>query len=92
MREAGCDIAATRGHAFGAESLLAEQADALEEALYAAIRAFEEQSAASRSLAQHGRTTDPQESKRLDAEAHKAEERANVLRQLVSGEPPAGRK
>lgn len=76
------------GHAFGPESLLAEQADSLEEALYAAMRALQEQSTASRMLAEHHRMIDPQESQRLEAEARKAEERANTLRQLVSGERP----
>ena len=74
------------GHAFGAETLRHAQSEALEEALYAAMRALEEKAAASRRLAEHNGEKDPQESARLQEEATKMEERAELMRKLVGKE------
>jgi two-component system chemotaxis response regulator CheB len=43
------------GHAFSAESLLAEQSEALEEALWTALRALKERSALARRMAGRAR-------------------------------------
>lgn len=74
------------GHAFGAESLREAQSEALEEALYAAMRALEEKAAASRRLAEHNGEKDPSERARLEDEATRMEERAELVRQLVGKE------
>lgn len=80
------------GHAFGTESLQAAQADALEEALYAALRALEEKAFVSRRLAEHDRDKHPDASAQLVREATQLEERAGLIRQLVSQPLPQPEK
>ena len=77
------------GHAFGSESLQAAQSEALEEALYAALRALEEKASASRRLAQHDGNRRPEETARLQQEAQNLEERAELMRQLLGSKPAA---
>jgi two-component system, chemotaxis family, protein-glutamate methylesterase/glutaminase len=73
------------GHAFSMESLLAEQTDASEAALYSALRALEEKRVglqrAAESLKSDSSTLKPD----LEARAREAEESADVIRDLLSG-------
>ena len=79
------------GHAFSPDSLAAAQAEALEEALWTALRALEESAALSRRLrermAQHGR---PRAAARFEDQARTAEERAEVIRQVLLKSDVAG--
>lgn len=83
------------GHAFGGETLMAEQASAVEAALWTAFQALKERSALSRRMAErmekrgNGRTAE-----RYHDEAAMADQRASlihdVLRTARGGGPPAG--
>lgn len=72
------------GHSFTAESLLSEQSDHLEQALWSALRALEEQAAFRRRLALHashvGRVSSARE---FVAQARDAERRAASLRRWL---------
>jgi two-component system, chemotaxis family, protein-glutamate methylesterase/glutaminase len=88
------------GHAFSPETLLAEQSEAMEEALWAALRALEERAALSRRLAD-GAYNRSQErtAQRFEDQADQATRNANLIREtLLKGigagmvEYPDGRK
>ncbi|WP_017318283.1 chemotaxis protein CheB [Mastigocladopsis repens] len=72
------------GHAFSAETLLAKQSDALEDALWIALRALEEKSSLARRMATRMRDRNQNLSaKRLEEEAHDSQERAAVIRDVL---------
>ncbi|TFI54260.1 chemotaxis protein CheB [Mastigocladus laminosus UU774] len=72
------------GHAFSAETLLAEQSDALEDALWIAIRALKEKSSLARRMAD--RLSDRNHilsAERLRKEAQDCDDRAAVIREAL---------
>jgi two-component system, chemotaxis family, protein-glutamate methylesterase/glutaminase len=72
------------GHAFSSETLLAKQSDALEEALWVALRALEEKASLARRMA--NRMSDRNQvlsAKRLENEAQDAQERATIIRDAL---------
>jgi two-component system, chemotaxis family, protein-glutamate methylesterase/glutaminase len=72
------------GHAFSAETLLAKQSDALEDALWVAFRALEEKASLSRRMAKRMRDRKQTLSaERLDREAQDSQERAGVIRDVL---------
>ncbi|NEQ29385.1 MAG: chemotaxis protein CheB, partial [Microcoleus sp. SIO2G3] len=72
------------GHAFSAETLLANQSEALEDALWVALRALEEKSSLSRRMAERMRDRNQSLSaKRLEQEAHDAQQQATVIRDVL---------
>ncbi|MFE1748643.1 chemotaxis protein CheB [Coleofasciculus sp. H7-2] len=74
------------GHAFSAETLLAEQSEALETALWNAFRALEERAALSRRMHQGARDRNQTRSAaRFEEQAHQAQHNATVIRQLLLG-------
>jgi two-component system chemotaxis response regulator CheB len=81
------------GHAYNAETLIAQQSDALEDALWAAVRAFEENSKLSEKMAERSRSHGHDEvahrfMKRADAaHSHAAEIRKLLERIEVLTEP-----
>ena len=70
------------GHAFSPESLLAEQSDAIEEALFSALRALEEKATALRRLATHY-TKMPGLQRDYELRAVDADKSANSIRTLL---------
>lgn len=71
------------GHAYSAESLLAGQFDAVESALWAALRALEENISLSNSVAARMRKLGhARASERFERKAREAEQQAEVLRQM----------
>jgi len=72
------------GHAFSVESILAEQSEVLEEALWAALKTLEESTHLSRHLAgqAHERGHDLV-AKRFEEKVQEAERHATVIRQLL---------
>lgn len=83
------------GHAYSAESLLAEQSEDLEVALWSGLRALEEQATLAQRLADRAhRRNQKQTAIRFEARAQEAQASATVLRQLLlkdqaSSTPPA---
>jgi two-component system chemotaxis response regulator CheB len=76
------------GHAFAADALVAEADEALEAALWTALRALEEHGALARRMAANALDHDRQRSARLFREkAEKAEQHAAVLRNLLLTAP-----
>jgi len=78
------------GHAYSADSLLAEQNEGLEDALWAAVRALEENSHLARRVAKRLRERDKQNrvAERMDEKAQLTEQHAQLVRQmLLQGEP-----
>lgn len=72
------------GHAYSAETLLAKQSDALEDALWVALRALEEKASLSRRMAQRMRDRNQNLSaERLEDEANDSQERASVIRDAL---------
>jgi two-component system, chemotaxis family, protein-glutamate methylesterase/glutaminase len=72
------------GHAFTAQSLLAEQADALEDAFWAALRALEERAALARRLAERARQRNQlHTASTFDEQARSAEAQAEVIRRVL---------
>ena len=72
------------GHAFSPESLLAEQSDAIEQALYSALRALQEKGIALRRLAAHYANL-PDLRRDYEARAGEAEMSAESIRSLLNG-------
>jgi two-component system, chemotaxis family, protein-glutamate methylesterase/glutaminase len=79
------------GHAFSADSLVAEQTDAVEAALWSAVRALEEKMALARHMAGRSRQRNFERAARgFSEKAREAERQADTLRQLLlsnRGEP-----
>jgi len=72
------------GHALSAESLVAEQNEGLETALWSAVRALEEKMALSRRMAERSRRSNFERSARgFDEKAREAERQADTVRQLL---------
>lgn len=72
------------GHAFSVETLLAHQADELEDALWVALRTLEENAALSRRLAERSRGRgNRQAASRFDEKAADAIQRADVVRNAI---------
>jgi len=72
------------GHAYGAEALRMEQQSALEGALWAALRALEEQASLARRLAVRGRELkQTKSSARFDERATTAEQQAALVREAL---------
>ncbi|MBW4637531.1 MAG: chemotaxis protein CheB [Gloeocapsa sp. UFS-A4-WI-NPMV-4B04] len=72
------------GHAYSANSLMAEQSQALEEALWNALRALEEKAALSERLAVRSRDRNQNLSaKRFEDQRQFAQQRATLIRQLL---------
>nr|WP_290225208.1 chemotaxis protein CheB [Trichocoleus desertorum] len=76
------------GHAYSLDSLVSEQADMVEQALWCAVRALEEKAALARRMVSHARQqrhslTENQFQER----AHEAERNASLLRQLLLQNP-----
>jgi two-component system chemotaxis response regulator CheB len=72
------------GHALSAETLLAKQSDALEDALWIALRALEEKSSLAHRMA--GRMRDRNHdisAKRLEHQAHDAQQQAALIRDVL---------
>ena len=81
------------GHAFSAETLLANQSEALEDALWVALRALEEKSSLAHRMAKRmGDRNQSLSAKRLEQEAHDAQQQAAVIRDVLlkrDGKPKA---
>jgi two-component system chemotaxis response regulator CheB len=72
------------GHAYTAETLVAEQSGALEEALWAAVRGFEENAKLSSRMAERARgRTDEDFEKRFRERAETAHQHADEIRRLL---------
>ncbi len=72
------------GHAYSIESLLAEQSDALEDALWGAMRALKEKSSLTRRVAQRLRDRHHNLSaSKLEQDADDCDERAAVIQQVL---------
>jgi len=73
------------GHAFSPESLMAQQSESLEEALWSALRALEERADLARRMAkgshEHNRSLAAQ---RFKQQAEDATQRATIIRQVLS--------
>src|SRR5689334_11676330 len=72
------------GHAFSPESLLAEQSDAIEQALYSAFRALREKATALRRLAARFDNM-PELQRDYELRANDAEKSADSIRDLLNG-------
>jgi two-component system, chemotaxis family, protein-glutamate methylesterase/glutaminase len=72
------------GHAFSPDSLLAEQSDALETALWSAFRALEETAALAERMALRAKERDrPYGAERFNDQARDARERAALIREVL---------
>ncbi len=72
------------GHAYSTETLLAEQSDALEDALWIALRALKEKSSLAHRMAKRMRDRNALLSaERLEQEAQDCDERAAVIREVL---------
>ncbi|MEM6753580.1 MAG: chemotaxis protein CheB [Cyanobacteria bacterium P01_C01_bin.38] len=72
------------GHAYSLESLLAKQSDALEDALWFALRALEEKASLTKRMAQKMRDRNQVlAAERLDEQASDAVARANIIRETL---------
>ena len=75
------------GHGYTAETLLAQQSDGIEGALWSALRALEENASLSRRIAQRARKNNRLSVKdRFEAKARKAEEQARLIRSLIASQ------
>jgi two-component system chemotaxis response regulator CheB len=80
------------GHAFSAESLMADQSEELENALWAALRSLEENAALARRMAARaGERNHTVSVTQFEANARRVEQHAAVIRQVLhnSEKPPA---
>ncbi|MFB2878985.1 chemotaxis protein CheB [Floridanema aerugineum] len=72
------------GHAFSPDSLFAEQSDALEQALWVALRALKEQSGLSKKLAQRAKAQNHSiTAKRFAERAQETDAKADLIRQVL---------
>jgi two-component system, chemotaxis family, protein-glutamate methylesterase/glutaminase len=72
------------GHAFSADSLVAEQTDGLETALWSAVRALEEKMALAERMAEHSRQRHFERAARgFEEKAQEAQRQADALRKLL---------
>jgi two-component system chemotaxis response regulator CheB len=72
------------GHAFSVESLMAEQSDQLEEALWSALRALEEMANIRRRLAQRAvKSGHSARAQKYNMEAERMEQRAELIRRAI---------
>jgi two-component system chemotaxis response regulator CheB len=72
------------GHAFSSDSLFAEQSDALEQALWVALRALKEQSALSTKLADQAKVQNHSiTAKRFAERAQETDAKADLIRQVL---------
>ncbi len=72
------------GHAYSTETLLAEQSDALEDALWIALRALKEKSSLAHRMAKRMRDRNQiLSAERLQQEAQDCDERAAVIREVL---------
>ncbi|MBW4632393.1 MAG: chemotaxis protein CheB [Iphinoe sp. HA4291-MV1] len=72
------------GHAYSAETLLAKQSDALEDALWVALRALEEKASLSRRMATRMRDRNQSlAAQRLEQEVQDTQERAAIIRDVL---------
>jgi two-component system chemotaxis response regulator CheB len=77
------------GHAYSIESLMAGQTDALELALWTAVRALEEKASLARRMAARMRRSNSElTATRFEGQARDAEERAILVRQVLFGNKP----
>jgi two-component system chemotaxis response regulator CheB len=76
------------GHAWSPHSLLAEQSEALETALWTALRALEESAALAERLADRLRGHAGRASARFERQAHDARQRAALIQQVLVAAPP----
>ncbi|HEY3110490.1 MAG TPA: chemotaxis protein CheB, partial [Chloroflexota bacterium] len=75
------------GHAYSSDSLLAEQGDRLESALWAALRALEEERSLAERLAARARERGSGAASRFEARARDAAARSDLIRSvLISGQ------
>jgi two-component system chemotaxis response regulator CheB len=80
------------GHAYNGEVLFAEQASALEAALWTAVRTFKERNLLARQLAARERERgDTKSAARFDEQAALALRYGELIQQYVLNEPPASR-
>jgi len=75
------------GHAFSMDSLLAEQTDYAEKAIYSALRALQEKAKALRRIAERFESRFPDIHARYQQEAGQLDESAEVIRQLLASRP-----
>lgn len=72
------------GHAFSADSLLAEQSEAIEQALYSAMRALEEKAAAYRRMSEQLGNRYPNLDQKYQSEARELVKQANEIRRMLA--------
>ena len=78
------------GHAYSAETLLSEQTDSVEAAMWAALRALEENVSLLSRLAKRMRDRGhPITSERFENQAREADERADIIRRVLITRSPA---
>jgi two-component system chemotaxis response regulator CheB len=81
------------GHAYSPETLLAEQARAVEEALWMALRALEESETLSRGIARRFEAKSPRAADHFLRRAHEATHHAAAIRRVLErGEHASGQK
>lgn len=72
------------GHAYSLDSLVSEQADMVEQALWSAVRALEEKAALARRMEAHNRRQyNDLSANQFSNRAHEAENNATLLRQIL---------
>jgi two-component system chemotaxis response regulator CheB len=77
------------GHAFSPDALLSAESDSLEQALWTALRALEENAALARHIAQRMRGRDnPRAAARFDERSVDLERRAGIIRQVLLAPEP----
>lgn len=72
------------GHAFSPDSLLAEQSEAVEKALYSALRALEEKAAIAQRLTERFSERMPKLASNHQEQARELEDEVALLRQLLA--------
>jgi two-component system chemotaxis response regulator CheB len=74
------------GHAFTADSLLAELTEATEESIWSAVRSIQESAMLMTHLADHWRDTDPDTAALLVRKAEAAQRRADLVRDAAAAQ------